>query len=192
MLLPLLASALAASPASGRVLTAGERSLLAPIYRDSVEYGAVRVVRGRAFPLQGRTTVVTIGRVIYAPAPIYLDDFSRGSELYRAILVHEIAHVWQHDAGIDVVAGAMRALVTTGGRYGRAYDYRLDPRRDLLDYGIEQQASILEHYFLAREGIRDRERFGAVLRRFLVDPRYPRALRGRWSPAPVRGRRAPP
>ena len=181
MLLPLLASALAASPANGRVLTVGERSLLAPIYRDSIEYGSVRVVRGRAFPLQGKTTIVTIGHAIYAPAPVYLADFSRGTEIDRAILVHEIAHVWQHDAGIDVVAGAMRALVATGGRYGRAYDYRLDPRRDLLDYGIEQQASILEHYYLAREVTRDRDRFDAVLRRFLADPRYPRALRRRWG-----------
>ena len=189
MLLPLLASALAASPASGRFLTVGERSVLAPIYRDSIEYGAVRVVRGRAFPLQGRMTLVTIGRVIYAPEPVYLDDFSRGTDIDRSILVHEIAHVWQHDAGIDVVAGAMRALVATGGRYGRAYEYRLDLRRDLLDYGIEQQASILEHYYLARELDRDGDRFHAVLRRFLADPRYPRALRRRRVPG--RGPRAP-
>lgn len=169
--LPLLAALLAHSPAHGRPLSDGERAFLAPLFRDAVDYDAVRVVRGRAFPLQGARTLVTLGAAIYAPDAVYCDDFAATARERRAVLVHEVTHVWQTAVGIDVIAGAVRAFFATGGRYTRAYLYRLLPGRDLIDYGIEQQASILEHYYLARP--RDQPRFAAVLRRFLADPRYP-------------------
>lgn len=180
--MPLLAALVAPSPAHGRSLTDGERAFLAPIFRDAVDYRAVRVVRGRAFPLQGDRTIVTIGHAVYAPAAVYTDDFARAPRERRAILVHEVAHVWQYESGIAVIAGAVRAFVVSGGRYTRAYRYVLLPGRDLLNYGIEQQASILEHYFLARAA-GDAARFAGVLRRFLVDPRYPRR---RHPPAAAR------
>jgi len=169
--LPLLAALLAQSPAHGRSLTDGERAFLAPLFRDAVDYDAVRVVRGRAFALQGARTLVTLGNAIYAPDAVYCDDFASTALDRRAVLVHEVAHVWQSTVGINVIAGAVRAFFATGGRYTRAYQYRLLPGRDLVDYGIEQQASILEHYFLARP--RDQFRFASVLRRFLADPSYP-------------------
>jgi hypothetical protein len=176
-LLPLLAALIAQSPANGRALTSGERAFLAPLFRDAVDYRAVRVVRGRAFPLQGPRTLVTLGPVIYAPDAVYCDDFAARGADRRAILVHEVTHVWQHAVGINVVAGAVRAFFATGGRYARAYAYRLLPGRDLLDYGIEQQASILEHYFLARG--QTAARYASVLRRFLADPAYPLRRRAR-------------
>jgi len=169
--LPLLAALLAQSPAHGRSLTDGERAFLVPLFRDAVDYDAVRVVRGRAFPLQGARTLVTLGSAIYAPDAVYCNDFAATSVERRAILVHEVVHVWQAAVGINVIAGAVRAFFAARGRYTRAYSYRLLPDRDLVDYGIEQQASILEHYFLARR--RDQLRFASVLRRFLADPSYP-------------------
>ena len=173
-----LAALVAPSPASGRGLTDGERAFLAPLFRDAVDYDAVRIVRGRAFPLQGRRTIVTLGPAIYAPDEVYIADYARAAAERRAILVHEVAHVWQYESGIAVIAGAVRAFFATGGRYGRAYRYQLEAGRDLIDYGIEQQASILEHYYLARDRGRDAaDRFTAVLRRFLADPRYPRQRR---------------
>lgn len=169
--LPLLAALLAHSPAHGRTLTDGERAFLAPLFRDAVDYDAVRVVRGRAFALQGARTLVTLGSAIYAPDAVYCDDFAATAIERRAVLVHEVAHVWQASVGINVIAGAVRAFFAAGGRYTRAYRYHLLPGRDLTDYGIEQQASILEHYFLAAP--REQPRFARVLRRFLADPRYP-------------------
>jgi hypothetical protein len=141
MILPLLAALVAPSPARGRPLTDGERALLSPLFRDAVDYDAVRIVRGRAFPLQGRTTIVTLRDVIYAPTPVYSDDFARADGVSQAVLVHEMTHVWQHTSGIDVIAGAVGAFLASGGRYHRAYRYQLTAGRDLIDYGIEQQAS---------------------------------------------------
>lgn len=172
-ILALLAALIAPSPAHGRPLTDGERAFLVPLFRDAVDYDRIRVVRGRAFPLQSSRTIVTVGRAIYVPEPVYVADYARAAPERRAILVHEVVHVWQFESGIAVVAGAMRAFLANGGRYTRAYHYRLAPGRDLLQYGIEQQASIIEHYFLAHGG-KEATLFTSVLRRFLEDPRYPR------------------
>src|SRR6266545_7904031 len=87
---------------------------------------------------------------------------------------HEVTHVWQYASGVNVISGAMRALVDTGGRYTRAYHYVLARGRDLTDYGIEQQAAILEDYYLALARGPEAARFAGVLRRFLADPRYAR------------------
>jgi hypothetical protein len=165
----------ASPPPAGRGLTGGERALLAPIFRQAVDYDRVRIIQGKAFPLQGATTYVTIGDAVFAPGTLYRADFSRSDGGRQAILVHEVAHVWQHQNGIPVVAGAVRAFFAHRGRYHRAYAYTLASGGDLLDFGIEQQASILADFFLAR----DRARFHRVLRRFLSDPRYPLSRRRR-------------
>lgn len=180
-LIPLLAALLAPSPPSsalsapGRPLTAGERGILAPLFRDAVDYGAIRIVHGRAMPLQGDHTYMTIGDVVYAPGRLYRADYSRGGAAGQAALVHEVAHVWQRACGINVVAEAARTFLATRGRYRRAYRYRLAPERDLLDYSIEQQASIIEDYYgtLLSYGEAPPE-LRAVLRRFLADPTYAR------------------
>ena len=172
LIVPVLAMALAQSAPPGRGLTSGERAFLTPLYRDAVDYDAIRIVRGRAFALQGNRTLITIRDIVYAPAPVYCDDFAHVELARQAILVHEVAHVWQHRNGINVVAGAVRAFFAAGGRYDRAYRYQLVKGRDLVQYGIEQQASILEHYFLTRGHAA--LRFGEVLRLFVADPGYPR------------------
>lgn len=177
MLLPLMAALVAQSPALGRPLTPGERALLSPLFRSSIDYDAIRIVRGRAFPVQGRHTYVTLQEVVYAPVEVYCDDFAAAELDRQAVLVHEVAHVWQHVNGMNVIAGALRAFLVSRGRYQRAYRYELAPGRDLMDYGIEQQATILEHYFLARGSAASR--FQGVLGRFLADPRYPREARRR-------------
>ncbi|MCY0725611.1 hypothetical protein OVW19_28140, partial [Klebsiella pneumoniae] len=78
----------------------------------------------------------------------------------------------------------------THGDYAKAYPYTLDGARDLTEYGIEQQASIVEDWFLMRvhglapgrlenppETTKARDAlFKAVLASFLADPTYARSL----------------
>jgi hypothetical protein len=171
---PLLAAGLGVpQPLPARALTTGERHLLASIFRDAIDYDAIRIVRGHAFALQDDATYVTLGDRIYVPAPLYHADYARMTATAQAVLVHEVTHVWQRASGMHVAAQAIAAFIRHGGRYDRTYPYRLSPGRDLLDYGIEQQASILADYFLARGA--DVRRYREVLRRFLADPKYARA-----------------
>jgi len=174
-------------PRPNRALTSGERALLRPLFRDGIDYDAVRVVHGRYLFQPGDTYMTPRGH-IYAPGPLYREDFSLEAE-DRAVLVHEIGHVWQFANGVDLVASAIAELARYRGDYERAYAYRLEPGRDLAEYGVEQQASILEDYYLLTAGhgepsqlenrglsARARTRlYGSVLRKFLADARYARA-----------------
>jgi hypothetical protein len=181
-------------PEPNRPLTAGERALLRPIFRDGIDYDRVRVIDA-PFPFQPANTYMTPRGHIYAPGPLFRDDFSLPSlrPVERAVFVHEIGHVWQFANGIDLVANAVADFAKFRGDYEQAYPYRLEPGRDLAEYGMEQQASILEDYYLVsvdhegpyrmqNRGISARERdvlYAGVLRRFVADARYARALDAR-------------
>ncbi len=175
-------------PEPNRPLTAGERALLRPLFRDGIDYDQVRVIDA-PFPFQPAGTYMTPRGHIYAPGPLFREDFSLSS-VDRALFVHEITHVWQFANGLDLVAHAVAAFAKYRGDYEKAYPYRLEPGRDLADYGMEQQASILEDYYLVtagrdrpyrmeNRGLSPRERdtlFAGVLRKFLADARYARGI----------------
>ena len=55
--------------------------------------------------------------------------------------------------GIEVslaVAEAVKLSVKFRFNYNAAYDYRLEAGKDLLDYNMEQQASIVQDYFMLK------------------------------------------
>jgi hypothetical protein len=60
----------------------------------------------------------------------------------RAVL-HEMAHVWQHQSGIN--------LLLRRHPFCR-YSYKLRKDAPLSAYNIEQQAEIIRHIFLLRRG----------------------------------------
>lgn len=73
----------------------------------------------------------------------YCDDFSTASLDRQGLFIHEMAHVWQHQRDIFL---PLRRLPFS--RYG----YELKPGKPLAAYGIEQQAEIVRHAFLLRNG----------------------------------------
>jgi hypothetical protein len=196
--------------ACARPLTEGERALVAPLLGDTLAAERVRVTQSPlvgAFPItydprppvtcreriagpppEGRVTVPTAGIVLFET--LFLDDgipaadFSTGEPLPlgRAMfLVHEMTHVWQWQNRALTGYHPLRALreqVTIVDPYLYAEDGRA-----FLDYGYEQQASLVEEYLccatLAPQGARtDR------LRRLLAEvmpvappERFARAVR---------------
>ncbi len=71
------------------------------------------------------------------------EDFSKESLATRGLFIHELTHVWQHQAG--------RNLLRERGLWAR-YDYVLEPGKPFSAYGIEQQAEIMRHAYEQREG----------------------------------------
>jgi hypothetical protein len=176
----------------GRVLTEGEIALLAPIFGAGVDPSLIRVAPGKFVRFQDDYTYMTPANTIYAPGDLFRDDFSAADvdPYLQGVFVHEVAHVWQHQNGMDLIAAGLITFAGTSGDYAKAYPYTLDAGRDLTEYGIEQQASIVEDWFLmevhglapgrlenppatakARDAL-----YRAVLASFLADPTYARGL----------------
>ncbi len=101
---------------------------------------------------------VTLGRRILFPgAPP--GDFSRLPAASRAWLVHELVHVRQFATAPGATLLSWARVLLTGGYGPGLPGYRYPwppPAWEVLN--LEQQASLVEHAYLAREG---EPRFGA-------------------------------
>ena len=85
------------------------------------------------------------GHIHFHPAaPAYCDDFSEAPLHLQGYFIHEMTHVWQHQSGVF--------LPLRRYPFSR-YRYALKPGLPLERYGIEQQAEIVRHAFLLRNGV---------------------------------------
>lgn len=97
------------------------------------------------------------GKIYFAP-DVHEKDFSLASDGGKHFFIHEMTHVWQYQNGQAVLAraGTSQVLVELPSRIGLgngAYPYELDVRKNLLDYGVEQQASIVADYWAMKKNL---------------------------------------
>ncbi len=125
----------------------GEVALARSMFGDAIDYARVRIVRRKWAFFQPRDTVMApLGKIHFHPqGAAYRDDFAAASLADQALFIHEMVHVWQHQRGLF--------LPLLRHPWCR-YDYALTPGRPLHRYGIEQQAEIVAHAFLLRQGAR--------------------------------------
>ncbi len=138
----------AACPVGGeRPLTSGERALVTEVFGTSIDTNTVRLRRRRWFPLQPTNVVMApMGHLHFAPAsPHWCDDFSCASLGGQGLFIHEMVHVWQTQHRGKWWLPLMRHPFC---RY--SYTYR--EGRPFERYGIEQQAELVRHLFMARRG----------------------------------------
>jgi len=122
----------------------GERAIAARMFGTAIDLDRVRIHRAKWWPFQPRNTVMAPdGDIWFHPDDgLWHDDFTEAPLRLRALLVHELTHSWQHQRGL--------CLPLRRHPFCR-YDYRIEPGRPLIRFGIEQQAMIVEHAFLARQ-----------------------------------------
>ncbi len=84
-----------------RPLTPGERAIAASVFGAALDPGPVTLRRGKWFPFQPRHVVMAPdGHVWFHPRGIeWRDDFAAAGLASRALLVHELTHVWQRQQG---------------------------------------------------------------------------------------------
>lgn len=130
-----------------RPLTPGERTLAATMFGDAIDYRPVRVKRCRWFPLQPRYVLMApTGHIHAHPAgDLWSPDYSTEPIGLQALFLHEMTHVWQSQSRGRFYLPLMRHPICR-------YRYRLIPGRRFEQYGLEQQAEIVRHAFLLREG----------------------------------------
>lgn len=150
-------------PPESRELTAGEISLAKLMFKDSIPYKKVRIVRGEllGMPDHSENAMTPFGE-IHLSSKKYdeIKDFSSVAEEEKRWFIHEMAHVWQYFA-MDICVACRGVGISTKGGYlqkhpsGRlmAYFYDLlgaDANKEFKDFNIEQQADIICHYFLVK------------------------------------------
>lgn len=128
-----------------RRLTAGETALAGEVFGPALDAARVRILF-HCVGFLGRAFVAGPGLIVW-PAREASPDFACAPLADRAVFVHELVHVWQAQAGINLILGKLRA-----GDGPAAYAYDLSGRVDFARLNIEQQAMVVQHAFELRHG----------------------------------------
>ncbi|MBW7910839.1 MAG: Rhs element Vgr protein [Alphaproteobacteria bacterium] len=138
------------TPHPRRPLSAGETALARRVFGDAIDYARVTVTEGKFIGFQPYGTAMAPDGHLYMHG-CYKDDYSCEADHWQGHFIHEMTHVWQQQNGVlNPVTEAMRLSVKFGFNYNAAYDYKLEHGKDLLDYNMEQQASIVQDYFMLK------------------------------------------
>jgi hypothetical protein len=138
---------------TSRALTAAEVSLCLSVFGQAIDYGQVTIFNRKWWLFQNRrVTMAPDGNLWFHPGSnLFCDDFCGSPRNVQALFIHEMAHVWQHQQGVF--------LPLARHPFSR-YDYELQPGKTFAEYGIEQQAEIVSHYFLLKTGARLKNGYG--------------------------------
>ena len=134
--------------ADDRPLTSGEIALARSMFGDAIDFSKVRMVRRKWWPFQPRDTVMApTGNIHFHPhGRLWSDDFAAEPLHRQGLFIHEMTHVWQAQTRGRFYLPLMRHPFCR-------YSYALKDGRPFDRYGLEQQAEIVRHLFLARTGV---------------------------------------
>ena len=130
---------------TSRALTDGETALARSVFGDAIDYARVRIHQRKWAFFQPRGVVMAPdgGIWFHPPGDRYCPDFCAGSIDAQGLFIHEMTHIWQRQKGI---------YLPLARHPWCRYDYALKPGQRFEKYGLEQQAEIVRHAFLLREG----------------------------------------
>jgi hypothetical protein len=130
---------------TGRFLTPAETKLAESVFGNAIDYESVRINNRKWIFFQPRRTAMSPdGQLWFHPkGSLYCTDFCDAHVDDQGLFIHEMTHVWQRQSGVN--------LVLRRHPFCR-YSYTLKPGWRLTRYGLEQQAEIVRHAFLLREG----------------------------------------
>ena len=133
-----------------RTLTLGEITLCQRVFGDLIDYEKVKVLNQPYLPWQPVHMFMAPEGYIHSRDENYSLDYSQESLGYQAVFIHEMAHIYQHQQGINVLLkGAILQIAhyLSFCRYD-PYDYQFDANKDFWQYNIEQQGDIAKDIFL--------------------------------------------
>ncbi|MFM9851490.1 MAG: vgr related protein [Sphingomonadaceae bacterium] len=130
---------------TGRSLTRAEVALAESVFGRAIDYDGVRINNRKFIFFQPRRTAMAPNGSIWLhpKGDLYCEDFCARDLTDQGLFIHEMTHVWQYQSGVN--------LLIKRHPFCR-YDYSLKPGWGLKRYGLEQQAEIVRHYFMVREG----------------------------------------
>jgi hypothetical protein len=145
-----------------RHLTDGEITMAKEVFGDQIDYNTVKVFDRRFMFILGNNHAQAMapnGNIYYPDSSRYSDDFSQdNSRSKKALFMHEMTHVWQYQHGVDLPGSALLEYLSHGCDYGEAYKVDTTTPKKFEEYGIEQQAEIVEEYVHNRKKPTERTR----------------------------------
>ncbi|WEH91158.1 type IV secretion protein Rhs [Acinetobacter soli] len=121
-----------------RKLTSGEISLAREIFSSHLNYDSIFICAHR---LVLKHYAISPNGHIYFNVIDWCEDFSTQSIEMQSWLIHELVHVWQVQQGIKLIRKAI---------FERQYHYVLKRGKTFLEFGVEQQAQMVQDYFLKK------------------------------------------
>lgn len=134
-----------------RPLNPAEIALARSVFGDSIQLDEVQL-KTAWWVL--KTYAVSPNGHIYFNRADWITDFTQVSLRKQSWLIHELTHVWQLQQGINVVRDAL---------FNRRYDYILVAKKPFLTYGVEQQARMVQDYFVRQQRGQDCESLKACI-----------------------------
>lgn len=136
-------------PRHSRPLTPAETRLARSVFGNGLDYSRIRLRFGTWWLPPLGVAVAPFGH-IHFPACKLCPDFSARPQPERAWLIHELAHVWQHQNGFPVWLGGLLTALRGGYLKQRAYRLpHLAAVPHLSRLNMEQQAEIFALYYRA-------------------------------------------
>jgi peptidoglycan hydrolase-like protein with peptidoglycan-binding domain len=134
-----------------RYLTPGEIALATTIFGNTIRYHELLLKDWEylILRLQNRHTYMAPnGNIYFGRGLPFIADFSTGTWTDKSNFIHEMTHVWQvHKLGYSVLEMWIRR------ESNKNYQYLpLKVGKPFLDYGLEEQPSIVADYFLLMNG----------------------------------------
>lgn len=133
---------------NSRALTRHEVTLARSVFGAAIDYNRVRIHNRKWWPFQPRgVTMAPDGDLWFHPAGgLYCDDFCASPLNIQGHFIHEMTHAWQAQRGGKWFLPLMRHPFCR-------YDYVIQPGKPFARYGLEQQAELVRHAFLMRQGV---------------------------------------
>lgn len=119
-----------------RFLTNAEKTLAYEVFGSALDVNNIRIVAHR---MVLKDYAISPNGSIYFNVKDWCEDFTARSIHEQSWLIHELTHVWQIQQGVAVVRKALM---------DRRYAYVLTAGKAFFDYGIEQQAQMVQDYFV--------------------------------------------
>ena len=137
-----------------RTLTEGEVALCREVFKETIDYDAVRLLKTRRTFSDG----LAPDSNIFMRPNVYSEDFSHKGVALQAFFIHEMTHVWQAQNGRSPVKGVLSIMMNLKSydwSYDKAYAFPV-PEGDALaaadqsyfeGLNIEQQAHLIDRAF---------------------------------------------
>ncbi|MDQ3077818.1 MAG: vgr related protein [Pseudomonadota bacterium] len=130
-----------------RSLTPGEIAMARSVFGEAIDYARVRLIRRKWWWFQPKgIAMAPCGHIHFHPeSEAWREDFNTAPLPLQGLFIHEMTHVWQAQQHGRFYLPLMRHPFC---RYG----YTLKPGQRFDRYGLEQQAELVRHRFLADRG----------------------------------------